>query len=99
MYWEWRKIVTEYMSRMDNFLTFYYYTGNDRFYEEEMASFNVPAKPKSSRLPKGELLAMDVSRRASFPVRGSLSIRATFHAKPVYIPPCASANSLQKIIS
>ncbi len=88
------------MKRMDHSLPFYYYTGNDRFYEEEMASFNVPStKTKSDRLPRGELVAVEVSRRASFPVRGSLSVRATFHAKPVYIQPCTSATSVQKIIA
>ncbi len=64
MYFEWRKIVTckivtLFMKRMDHSLPFYYYTGNHRFYEEEMASFNVPStKTKSDRLPRGELVAV-----------------------------------------
>ncbi len=84
------------MKRMDHSLPFYYYTGNERFYEEEMASFNVPStKTKSDRLPRGELVAVEVSRRAYFPVRGSLSVQSPYN----YIQPCTSATSVQKIIA
>ena len=102
VYFEWRKVVTEYMKRMNPTLPFYYYTGNDRFYQEEMPSFNEPGeKHKKDRLPRAELLAVDttIARRTSFPVRGTLSVRATFHAKPVHMPPMASATSIQRVIS
>ena len=102
VYFEWRKVVTEYMKRMDPSLPFYYYTGSDRFYEEEMPSFNdEPRRKKSNRLPRAELLAADttIARRSSLPLRGTLSIRATFHAKPVCMPPMASATSIDRVIS
>ena len=80
-------MTTEFTKRMDPALPFFYYTGNDRFYEEDMPSFNEPtSKSKQARLPRRELLAVETSRRTSFPVRGTLSVRATFHC--LHAPLC-----------
>ncbi len=81
------KICLEFSKRMDKALPFYYFTSNQRFYEEEMPSFNEPrSRPKRKRAPRRELLAGDVGRRASFPISSSLSIRAKFHNLPVNLP-------------
>lgn len=93
------KVVSEFIKKLDTLLPFYYYTGNDRFYEEEMPSFNAPRiKPKCDRLPRGELMAADTVRCTSFPVRGTLSVRAKFHANPVCMPPMATATAIDQIL-
>ena len=40
-----------------------------------------------------------VGRRVSLPVRGSLSVRATFHNVPVDIPPPPSVSRNERILS
>ena len=40
-----------------------------------------------------------VGRRVSLPVRGSLSVRATFHNVPVDIPPPPSVSRDERILS
>ena len=89
VYYEWRKVLLEFSKRMDPSLPFYYFTNNQRFYEGEMPDFNEPRKkpPKEDRPPRRELLAGTLGRQASFPVRGSLSVRAQFHNVPVSLPP------------
>ena len=88
------------MKRMDPSLPFYYHTSHDRFYEDEMPSFNKSSnKPKRDRVPRRELLAGAAFRRASLPVRGSLSVRAQFHNHPVNLPPLPSANTHERIIA
>ena len=90
----------EFSRRMDPSLPFYYYTSMDRFYESEMPSFNEPPKKaKESRLPNRELLSSNVGRRASFPVRSSLSVRAQFHNVPVNLPPPPSATFAQRVVA
>ena len=61
---------------MDPSLPFHYHTSaHQRFYENEMPSFNEPkTKQKQDRAPRRELMAGNVSGRASFPVRSSLSV-------------------------
>ena len=103
VYFEWRKVVTRYMKRMDLSLPFYCYTGSDRFYEEEMPSFNDEPRRKetSNRLPRAEVIVADttITRRSSLPIRCTLSIRAAFHAIPVCMSPMASATSIDRFIS
>ena len=92
-------MVLEFMKRMDPSLPFYYYTDNKRFYEGEMPSFNEPRqKPaKEDRPPRRELLAGSVGRRASFPVRSSLSVRAEFHNTPVDLPPPPNSTPAERL--
>ena len=99
VYCEWRKVTLEFMKRMDPSLPFYYFTSaHDRFNEEDMPGFNEPRiKPKRDRVPRCELIPGDISRRTSFPVRGSLSIRANFHAGPVNMPPPPSATFHERV--
>ena len=78
------------MKRMDPDLPFYYHTSShNRFYEDKLPAFDeVPAsgKRKEKRALRRELLG-HLERRVSLPVRGSLSVRATFHNLPVELPP------------
>ena len=82
------------MKRMDPALPFYYHTSaHKRFYEGELPDFSkTPAKVSSSRLPQREMIASKVTRRASQPVRSSLTIRSKFHNVPVNMPPLPTAN-------
>lgn len=89
VYYGWRKVCVEFTKRMDPDLGFYYFTSShSRFYEGDMPDFSKKSsKPsKLRRAPKRELQG-NVGRRISFPVRGSLSVRATFHNVPVDLPP------------
>lgn len=52
---------------------------------------------RSKRLPRRELLT-NVGRRATFPVRGSISTRATFHNVPVDLPPLPGTDSNTRIL-
>ena len=84
----WRKVTREFLKRLDPDLPFYYHTSaHTRFYEDIMPDFSVPAsKPrKIQRAPQRELLG--ATERVSLSVRGSGSIRATFHNVPVDLPP------------
>ena len=101
VYFGWRKICLEFAKRMDPELPFYYFTTSaHRFYEGKMPSFNqAPAKPKTARRPPRRELMGSVGRRVSLPVRGSLSVRATFHNVPVDIPPPPSVSSNERILS
>ena len=68
---------------------------HQRFYEGPRTSFNTPSKKnKTKRLPKGEQIqaASLISGRASFPVRGTLTIRPKFHKQPVSVPPPSTAS-------
>lgn len=86
---------------MDPSLPFYYYTSNDRFYENEMPDFNAPrSKPaKEDRPPRRELLVSNIGRRASIPVRSSLSVRAQFHNVPVNLPPPPNATPAERLLA
>ena len=89
VYYGWRKTTLEFLKRMDPTLPFYYYTtSHERFYEGEMPTFDEQGKkPKSaSRPPQRELLLSQVTRKASLPVRDSLTVRAAFHRDPVNLP-------------
>ena len=90
----WRKVTAEFMKRLDPDLPFYYYTSaHSRFYEGEMPDFSVPSsKTKQDRPPRRELLGS--AQRVTLAVRGSSSIRATFHNIPVDLPPPPSATNL-----
>ena len=83
----------EFMKRMNPDLPFYYYTSaHTRFYEGVMPDFSVPgSKPrKLRRAPQSELLGP--GGRVTMAVRGTGSIRATFHNVPVYLPPPPTTN-------
>ena len=84
---------------MDPTLPFYYHTSaHQRFYEGEMPNFDTqPEKPKRpQRAPQRELVG-SAGRRATLPVRGSLSVRAEFHNVPVSLPPLPDASVASRI--
>lgn len=82
------------MKRMDPELPFYYHTSShQRFYEGDMPEFSqMPEKPKKTkRAPRRELLGC-TGRRATLPVRGSVSLRTEYHNVPVNLPPPPDAS-------
>ena len=84
----------EFMKRMNPDLPFYYYTSaHTRFYEGVMPDFSVPgSKPrKLRRAPQRELLGP--GGRVTMAVRGTGSIRPTFHNVPVDLPPPPGATN------
>lgn len=90
----------EFVKRMDPELPFYYHTSaHQRFYEGDMPHFSeVPKKArKVKRAPRRELVGATVGRRVSFPVRGSLSVRADFHNLPVSLPPLPDASITTRV--
>ena len=72
-------------------LPFYYHTSSHtRFYEGPMPDFNEQRstdKRKCRRVPRREQPAAFAPRRATMTVRGTLSVRAEFHNKPIELPP------------
>lgn len=86
-----RKICNEFVKRLNPDLPFYYHTSfHTRFQEGPLPQFNVSSgkiKRKHTKVPRIEQQAAFVPGRASMPVRGSLSVRAKFHNKPVQLPP------------
>ena len=88
-----RKACVEFTKRLDPELPFYYHTSSHtRFYEGPLPSFNKPEagpkkKRKFGRVPRREQPAAFAPRRASMPVRGSLSVRPQFHNLPLELPP------------
>ena len=80
------------MKRLDPDLPFFYYTTSQHhYYEGEMPNFSVtPTKPKVLKRPPRRELVGSIGPRVSLPVRGSLSVRATFHNAPVDLPPLPS---------
>lgn len=91
----------EFRKRMDPELPFYFFTSSQhRFYESAMPDFSKkPEKAKKpKRAPRRELIG-SVGRRVSLPVRGSLSVRATFHYVPIDLPPLPDASMPAQITS
>ncbi len=88
----YRKIEQEFVKRIDTDLPYYYWTGvNERYNVGPMKSFN-EASGKVERLDEIRISrradpGVFVANRASLPQRGSLSVRAQFHAKPEALPP------------
>lgn len=92
--YSFRKVCLEFTKRLDENLPYYYHTStHTRFQEGQLEDFNKKSqcpKRKSNRPPRREQPAAFVSRRATMPVRGSLSIRPKFHNLPVELPPLPS---------
>ena len=86
-----RKVAMEFSKRMDPGLPFYYHTSSHTRYSEgplpEFSQASTRLKRKSQRVPRREQPAAFLTRRATLPVRGSLSVRAQFHNRPVELPP------------
>ena len=84
-----RKVFGEFMKRVDPDLPFYYHTSSHtRYHEGPLPSFDQPAKKKSiKRVPRREQPTAFGPRRATMPVRGSLSVRPKFHNVPLELPP------------
>ena len=85
-----RKVYSEFMKRVDPNLPFYYHTScHTRYYEGPLPDFDQPPKKKvkKQRVPRREQPAAFGPRRATMPVRGSLSVRPKFHNLPLELPP------------
>ena len=83
-----RKIVCEFSKRLDPALPFYYHTSSHhRYYEGPHPEFDKPPKKtKDKCVPRREQPSAFAGRRATMPVRGSLSIRPKFHNVPLELP-------------
>ena len=84
-----RKVCIEFSKRLDVDLPFYYHTSTHTRFQEGN-DFSQPRhrpKRKNLRVPRREQPAAFAIRRATMPVRGSLSIRPTFHNLPIDLPP------------
>ena len=84
-----RKIICEFSKRVDPALPFYYHTSSHhQYYEGPHPEFDKPSKKaKDKRVPRKEQLSAFAPRRATMPVRGSLSVRPKFHNVPLELPP------------
>ena len=82
-------VFAEFVKRVDPDLPFFYHTSHTRFYEGPLPNFDLPPKkaPKKKRVPRREQPAAFGPRRATMPVRGSLSVRPQFHNVPLELPP------------
>ena len=89
-----RKVCTEFTKRLDPDLPFYYHTSShSRFCEGPLPDFSEPsskAKRKHKTVPRREQPAAFAPRRATMPVKGSLTVRAQFHNVPIQLPPLPS---------
>ena len=90
-----RKACVEFMKRLDPELPFHYHTSSHtRFYEGPLPEFSEPKpgkKRKFVRPPRREQPAAFAPRRATMPVRGSLSVRPQFHNRPLELPPISTS--------
>lgn len=85
-----RKLIGEFSKRADPDLPFYYHTSSHtRYYEGPHPNFDKPLDKKSreKRIPRREQPSAFAPRHATMPVRGSLSVRPTFHNVPLELPP------------
>ena len=86
-----RKICAEFTKRLDPNLPFFYHTSSHtRYYEGPLPEFSKPDKKtscKRKRVPRREQPAAFAPRRATMPVRGSLSVKPQFHNLPLELPP------------
>ena len=86
-----RKICNEFMKRLDSDLPFYYHTSSHTgFQEGPLPEFDKPRtkeKRKGRNIPRREQSSAFAPRRATMPVRGSLSTRVQFHNLPIELPP------------
>ena len=93
VWYGWRKVTIEFRKRLDPDLPFYYYTSaHSRYYDDVLPSFNTKSTGKQRsirRAPQRELLTS--SHRVTMTVRGSKSLRTTFHNLPVDLPPPPNA--------
>lgn len=93
-YDESRKILNEYVKRINPELPFFYWSGKtERYRDFELPSFNKPSgsgiverldRVKISR--RGDP-GVFVANRASLPQKGQLTCRAIFHKAPIALPP------------
>jgi hypothetical protein len=90
---EFPNIMNEFNKRIDPDLPFYYWTGiHERFHVKALPSFNVASGLRAERLDRVVISrradrGVFVANRASLPQRGSLTVRATFHAAAEALPP------------
>ncbi len=86
-----RIVCNEFMKRLDSDLPFYYHTSSHtRFYEGPLIEFDKPKskeKRKGWHIPRREQSAAFAPRRATMPVRGSVSTRVKFRNLPIELPP------------
>ena len=86
-----RKICNEFVKRLDDKLPFFYHTStHTRFSEGPLANFDEQSnrpKRKARSIPRREQPSAFAPRRATLPVRGSVSTRVQFHNVPLELPP------------
>ncbi len=91
MKYGFRKVCIEFNKRIDPDLQFFYHTScHSRYHEGPQKDFSKPKKKpprKSKRVPRREQPSAFGLRRATLPVRGSLSVRPKFHNQPLELPP------------
>jgi len=82
-----QKIVTEFSKRVDPQLPFYYH--HARYYEGPHPDFDKEPRKKAreKRIPIRKQPSAFAPRRATMPIRGSLSVRPKFHNLPLELPP------------
>ena len=88
-----RKITQEFTKQVDPDLPFYYWTGvNERYNYGSLKSFNKQSKSGTERLDRVTVSrradpGVFVAGRATLPQRGTLTVRAQFHAAPERLSP------------
>lgn len=84
-----RKVCIEFTKRLDVDLPFYYHTSTHTRFQEgnDFSHVSNRLKRKNVRVPRREQPAAFSIRRATMPVRGSLSVRPQFHNLPLELPP------------
>ena len=90
---EFPKIMNEFNKWNNPDLPFYYWTGiHERFHLKALPSFNEPSQSGIERLDRVVISrradpGVFVANHANLPQRGSLTVRAQFHAASETLPP------------
>ena len=93
---EFRKLSSEFLKRLDPDLSFYYFTSaHDRYQEGPLPDFDQPRprerktsrNPRHMRVPQRDQLGSLVPGRTTMVTPGTLSLRARFHQVAVELPP------------
>ena len=82
-----RKICNEFVKHLESDPPFYYHTSSHtRFQEGPLLEFD-KSRPKQKRnIPHREQSAAFAPRRATMPMRGSISTRVQFYNLPIELP-------------
>ena len=104
--YEWRKLCTEHMKRLDPDTPFFYYTSShDRFYEGPRPQFDECRKstgscrnPRRMKPPQRDRTALMISGRTTMPTPGAILTRMKYHNLPVELPPPPNAHIQPAVI-